>query len=82
VVTPNGMRGLIRALYQFVFNVIGYFLGPLFVAFFTVVVFHDDAAIRYSLTTAAAIVGPIAIVVTWWGLKPYARSYAQARSWA
>jgi MFS family permease len=81
VVTPNEMRGLVRAMYQFVFNVVGYFLGPLFVAFFTVIVFRDDAAIRYSLTTAAAIVGPIAIAVTWWGLKPYARSYARAREW-
>ena len=32
IVTPNEMRGQIRALYQFVFNVIGYASGPLFVA--------------------------------------------------
>jgi MFS family permease len=82
VVTPNEMRGLVRALYQFVFNVVGYFLGPLFVAFFTVVVFRDEAAIRYSLVTASAIVGPIAIAVTWWGLKPYVRSYVRARAWS
>ena len=82
VVTPNEMRGLVRALYQFVFNVVGYFLGPLFVAFFTVAIFRDEAAIRYSLVAAAAIVGPIAIAVTWWGLKPYVRSYARARAWS
>jgi MFS family permease len=81
IVTPNEMRGQIRAAYQFVFNVIGYFLGPLFVALFTDYVFKSDLAIRYSLTASAAIVGPIAIVITWWGLKPYARSVVRASAW-
>ncbi len=80
IVTPNEMRGLVRALYQFVFNVIGYFLGPLFVAFFTVVVFKDEGAIRYSLAAAAAIMGPLAIWVTWWGLKPYVESFQRAKA--
>jgi MFS family permease len=81
IVTPNEMRGQIRAAFQFVFNVVGYASGGTVVAIFTDYVFRDDAAIRYSLATAAAIVGPIAIAVTWWGLKPYARSYARAREW-
>jgi hypothetical protein len=38
-------------------------------------------AIRYSLTTAAAITGPIAVLITWWGMKPYARSVARAAAW-
>jgi MFS family permease len=80
VVTPNEMRGLVRALYQFVFNVVGYFLGPLFVAFFTVAVFKDEGAIRFSLVAAAAITGPLAIWVTWWGLKPYVASFTRARA--
>jgi MFS family permease len=82
IVTPNEMRGQIRAAYQFVFNVIGYASGGTLVAVFTNYVFRDDAALRYSLTTAAAIVSPIAILLTWWGLKPYARSYARARAWS
>ena len=81
IVTPNEMRGQIRATYQFVFNVVGYFLGPLFVALFTDYVFRSDSAIRYSLTASAVILGPIAIVVTWYGLKPYARSVARASGW-
>ena len=81
IVTPNQMRGQIRALFQLVFNLVGYAIGPLFVALFTDHVFHSDSAIRYSLATAAAITGPIAICLTWWGMKPYARSVARAASW-
>ncbi len=81
IVTPNQMRGQIRALFQLVFNLVGYAIGPLFVALFTDHVFHSDAAIRYSLATAAAITGPVAVGLTWWGMKPYARSVAHAASW-
>jgi MFS family permease len=82
IVTPNEMRGQIRAAYQFVFNVVGYAAGGTIVAIFTDYVFRDDAALRYSLATAAAIVGPLAVGITWWGLQPYARSYARAREWS
>jgi MFS family permease len=81
IVTPNQMRGQIRALFQLVFNLVGYALGPLFVALFTDHVFHAESAIRYSLSTAAAITGPIAVLITWWGMKPYAHSVARARTW-
>jgi MFS family permease len=81
VVTPNQMRGQMRALFQLVFNLVGYAIGPLFVALFTDYVFHAESAIRYSLTTAAAITGPIAVLITWWGMKPYARSVARAAAW-
>jgi MFS family permease len=81
VVTPNQMRGQIRALFQLVFNLVGYAIGPVFVAFFTDHVFHAESAIRYSLATAAAITGPVAVLLTWWGMKPYAHSVARAASW-
>jgi MFS family permease len=82
IVTPNEMRGQVRALYMFVFNVIGYALGPVFVALFTVYLFGDEASLGYSLSTAAAIMGPLAVLVTWYGLKPYGRSVVRARAWA
>jgi len=81
IITPNEMRGQIRALYQFVFNIIGYALGPLFVALFTDYVFAAESSLRYSMSTAAVIVGPVAIAVTWYGLKPYGRSVVRAREW-
>jgi len=82
IITPNEMRGQVRAAYQFVFNVVGYASGPVFVALFTDYVFGSDASLRYSLSAAAAIMGPLAVFVTWYGLKPYGRSVVRARAWA
>jgi MFS family permease len=81
IVTPNEMRGQVRAAYQFIFNVIGYAAGPIFVALLTDYLFADEADLRYSLTTAAAVLAPIAALVTWYGLKPYGRSAVRARAW-
>jgi MFS family permease len=82
IVTPNEMRGQVRAAYQFVFNVVGYASGPVFVALFTDFVFGSDASLRYSLAASAAVMGPIAALITWYGLKPYARSVVRSRAWA
>jgi MFS family permease len=82
IVTPNEMRGQVRAAYQFIFNVIGYAAGPIFVALLTDYLFEDEADLRYSLTTSAAVLAPIAALVTWYGLKPYGRSVVRARAWA
>ena len=82
IITPNEMRGQVRALYQFVFNIIGYALGPLFVALFTDYVFGAEESLRYSMSTAAVIMGPIAIAITWYGLKPYGLSVARSRQWS
>lgn len=81
IITPNPMRGQIRAAYQFVFNVVGFGAGAFCVALFTDHVFHDEAALRYSLATVAAIIGPIAALLTWYGMKPYAQCVVRSRTW-
>jgi MFS family permease len=81
VITPNQMRGQIRAAYQFVFNVVGFGAGPFLVASFTDYVFQDDAALRYSLAAVAAITGPLAALLTWYGMKPYAACVVRSRTW-
>jgi MFS family permease len=81
MITPNQMRGQIRAAYQFVFNVVGFGAGPFLVAVFTDYVFHDDAALRYSLASVAAITGPLAALLTWYGMKPYAACVVRSRTW-
>jgi len=81
VITPGEMRGQITALFLFMFNIIGFGLGPSVVPLFTDHVFHDDNMLRYSLVCTAAILGPLAVLTLWSGLKPYGRSVAQARSW-
>ena len=81
MITPNQMRGQIRAAYQFVFNVVGFGAGPFLVALFTDYVFGDDASLRYSLAAVAAIIGPAAALLTWYGMKPYAACVARSRTW-
>jgi len=82
MITPNQMRGQIRAAYQFVFNVVGFGAGPFLVALSTDYVFGYDEALRYSLVLVAAIIGPLAVWLTWYGMKPYAASVVRSRSWA
>jgi len=82
IITPNEMRSQVRALFMFIFNVVGYALGPIVVALFTDYVFGHPESLRYAMSTAAFIAGPLAVVITWYGLRPYARSVARSRAWA
>lgn len=77
-ITPNQMRAQVTAFYLFVFNLIGYGLGPITVAVITDYVFHAEAALRYSLAINAFVFGPIAWLIFWYGLKPYEASYVRA----
>ena len=81
MITPNQMRGQMRAAYQFVFNVVGFGAGPFLVALFTDRIFNDDGALRYSLASVAAIIGPLAAILTWYGMKPYAACVVRSRAW-
>jgi MFS family permease len=81
VITPNQMRGQISALYLFVFNAIGYGLGPTAIALFTDFVFGSESQLHYAMFTAAAVLGPIAAVVLSLGVKPYARAFERAKHW-
>jgi MFS family permease len=81
MITPNQMRGQIRAAYQFVFNVVGFGAGPFLVALFTDYVFGYDGALRYSLAAVAAIIGPVAALLNWYGMKPYAGCVVRSRAW-
>jgi hypothetical protein len=81
MITPNQMRGQIRAAYQFVFNVVGFGAGPFLVAVFTNYAFGYDASLRFSMSTVAAIIGPVAALLTWYGMKPYAKCVVRSRTW-
>jgi MFS family permease len=82
VITPNQMRGQITALFLFVFNVIGFALGPLMVALFTDYLFQDESQVGLSLVLTSLTLGPLGTFIIWLGMKPYGRSVAAARSWA
>ena len=78
VITPNAMRAQVSSVSQFSTNVIAFALSPLLVALFTDYLFDDPSDLKYSMSLNAAILGPLAILIVWQGLKPYARSYARA----
>lgn len=80
IITPNEMRGQVTALFLFIFNVVGFGLGPTFVAVFTDFVFGDESQLRYAMVAASAIIGPLAALVIWVGLKPYGACVARARA--
>lgn len=82
VITPNQMRGQIMAIFLFIFNIIGFGMGPTIVALFTDFVFGDPAQLKYAMATAAAIIGPVAGLIFHCGLKPYGNSMARAKSWS
>jgi len=82
MIVPNEMRGQVRAIYQFVFNVVGYGLGPLVVALFTDRLFGGEQYLRASIGLMAACLGPIAIAAGWAALRPYTHVLARTRAWS
>jgi MFS family permease len=82
IIVPNEMRGQVRALYQFIFNVVGYGLGPLIIALFTDKLFHGDQYLRYSIALMATCLTPFAIIAVWLGLRPYADALQRSRAWS
>jgi MFS family permease len=81
-ITPHQMRGQITALFLFVFNVIGFGLGPILVALFTDYVFKAESQVGLSIAATGLILGPLGTFVIWLGMKPYGRSVAAAKDWA
>ena len=80
-IAPNQMRAQILAFYYFILNLVGYGLGPTAVAIFTDYVFVDENSLNLSIATIAITLGPLAALITWFGLKPYAASVARAEQW-
>ena len=79
-IVPNEMRGQITASFLFVFTV-GAALGPPFVGWLNDRVFADPNAVRYSLALTHTLFGPLAAVIFWKGLQPYAQAFERARAW-
>ena len=78
LIAPNRMRAQITAIFMFIGVLIGFSVGPAFVAMVTDYVFNDDAAIRYSLSIVSAILTPIGVGFLIYGLKPYGERLAES----
>ena len=74
LVTPNRMRAQVSSVSQFCTNVLAFAIGPLMVALLTDYLFGDPQMLKYSISLSTALLGPLTILLTWQGLKPYARS--------
>ena len=70
IVTPNQMRGQVTALYLFMFFFVGAF-GPTVVALITDYGFHDEAALRYSLSIAHGVLGAISFIFVLLMYRPW-----------
>jgi MFS family permease len=82
VVTPNEMRGQITALFLFIFNIIGYGLGPSSVPWVTGHIFHNPAMLGRGFAVVIAVLCPISTLCILWGMKEYGRAAARSRQWA
>jgi MFS family permease len=78
-IVPNEMRGKITATFLFMFT-IGSALGPYVVSSITTYVFGDPNKLRYSLALMHAVLGPLAVLIFWKGLKAYGEAFERARA--
>ncbi len=81
-ITPNQMRAKIGSAYLFFSNAIGLSLGATTVGFLTTYVFHDPARVDYSLAIVNCIGAPLAVIVIWFGMKPFRASLERVESQA
>jgi MFS family permease len=70
-ITPNQVRGQVMTLYLFIYTVVGVGLAPLITGLTTDYVFTSPGELRWSLMLLHAIFMPLALWVSWLGLKPY-----------
>lgn len=78
-IVPNNMRAKITATFLFMFT-IGSALGPNLVSAITTYVFGDPDDLRYSLALMHVVLGPLAVLVFWSGLRAYGAAYTRART--
>ena len=77
IVTPNQIRGQVMALYLFIFTVIGQGLSPVITGATTDYIFTSPNDLRWSIVLLHVVFLPIALLATWFGLKPYREHVAR-----
>jgi MFS family permease len=80
MVAPNRLRAQLGALFLFAVGIIGVTCGPILPSLFTDFVFHNDSALKYSLSLAAAITTPLAFGLLWLGLAEFRTSLSEAET--
>ena len=78
IVAPNRLRAQLGAVFLLSVGVIGVSAGPILPALLTDHVFHDDRALKYSLSVATGLVCPIAFGLLWFGMRQYRQRVREA----
>ena len=73
-IMPNQVRALASSIFLFMLNIIGLGMGPTMVALFTDFVFHDEKAIKDSLSLLYLIGGILGVICLYAALKPYKKA--------
>jgi MFS family permease len=77
-IVPHNMRAKITATFLFMFT-LGSALGPNTVSLTTTYVFGDPNELRYALALVHVVLGPLAVLIFWKGLRAYGEAYARTR---
>ena len=72
-ITPNQIRGQVMTLYLFIYTVVGVGLAPWVTGLTTDYVFTSPGDLRWSILLLHLVFMPLALGVTWLGLRPYRR---------
>jgi sugar phosphate permease len=78
-IMPNAMRGQASAVYLFIVNAIGLGIGPSAVAIVNDYLFHDEAALRWSMALVVTFGALCAAGLLAAGMKPYRDSVVRVR---
>jgi MFS family permease len=81
-IAPPTMRAQVVALYYFVLNAVGFFVGPTAVALVTDFYFADEAQLRYSMFVVAAAVSVICGALLVYNLPHFRAAAREARQWS
>lgn len=80
-IAPPSMRSQCIAMYYFVLNAVGFFVGPTSVAVLTDYVFGDESQLRYSMLVVAAVVSVVSAVLLTWCLPHFRAAVRESRQW-
>ena len=80
IVTPNGMRGQMTALYLFTTIGVGGGFGATLFALITNKILQDESLIRYTFAASGAVLFTAAAVTYWLGVAPYRRRILAMRA--
>jgi MFS family permease len=72
-ITPNEVRGQVMTLYLFIYTVVAVGLAPLITGLTTDYLFTSPGDLRWSIMLLHMVFMPVALAVTWLGLKAFRR---------